>query len=101
MASHYTVHFVYGQGLRPMEASHTESRKIHSGEVPLLARYHQGSGGPGNGAPAAKDELFRLLVESVRDYAIFVLDRTGHVVTWNEGAQRMKGYQASEILGCT
>jgi len=43
--------------------------------------------------------LFRLLVESVRDYAIFVLDRTGHVVTWNEGAQRMKGYQASEIIG--
>jgi PAS domain S-box-containing protein len=38
-------------------------------------------------------------VESVRDYAIFVLDPTGHVVTWNEGAQRMKGYQASEIIG--
>jgi PAS domain S-box-containing protein len=49
--------------------------------------------------PTAKDELFRLLVESVRDYAIFVLDPTGHVVTWNEGAQRMKGYQASEIIG--
>ena len=48
---------------------------------------------------AAKNELFRLLVENVRDYAIFVLDPTGHVVTWNEGAQRMKGYQASEIIG--
>ena len=52
-----------------------------------------------NATPAAKDELFRLLVENVRDYAIFVLDPTGHVVTWNEGAQRMKGYQASEIIG--
>ena len=52
-----------------------------------------------NVTPDAKDELFRLLVENVRDYAIFVLDPTGHIVTWNEGAQRMKGYQASEIIG--
>ena len=42
---------------------------------------------------------FRLLVESVRDYAIFMLDTTGHVVTWNLGAERIKGYQASEIIG--
>jgi PAS domain S-box-containing protein len=39
------------------------------------------------------------VVENVTDYAIFVLDPCGHVVTWNEGAQRMKGYQASEIIG--
>jgi PAS domain S-box-containing protein len=45
------------------------------------------------------DESFRLLVESVRDYAIFVLDPTGHVVTWNLGAQRIKGYEADEIIG--
>ena len=43
--------------------------------------------------------LHRLLVESVRDYAIFVLDPTGHVMTWNIGAQRIKGYTASEIIG--
>ena len=43
--------------------------------------------------------LYRLLVESVRDYAIFALDPTGHIVTWNPGAQRFKGYTAPEILG--
>jgi PAS domain S-box-containing protein len=43
--------------------------------------------------------LYRLLVESVRDYAIFALDATGHIVTWNPGAQRFKGYTAPEIIG--
>jgi len=45
------------------------------------------------------DEGFRLLVESVRDYAIFMLDPTGHVATWNLGAERIKGYKADEIIG--
>lgn len=42
---------------------------------------------------------FRLLVESVKDYAIFMLDPTGHIATWNVGAQRLKGWEASEIIG--
>jgi PAS domain S-box-containing protein len=53
-------------------------------------------------APAAimeSTELFRLLVDRVRDYAIFALDTTGHVLSWNEGAQRLKGWSASEIIG--
>jgi PAS domain S-box-containing protein len=45
------------------------------------------------------DEQFRLLVHSVTDYAIFLLDTAGHVVSWNAGAERIKGYAASEILG--
>ena len=44
-------------------------------------------------------DIHRLLVESVRDYAIFVLDATGHVRTWNPGARRLKGYTADEIIG--
>ena len=48
---------------------------------------------------AQNDQLFRLLVESVRDYAIFVLDPEGRVLTWNEGAQALKGYTRDEILG--
>jgi PAS domain S-box-containing protein len=48
---------------------------------------------------AQADESFRLLVESVRDDAIFMLDPTGHVVTWNLGAERLKGYMAEEIIG--
>jgi hypothetical protein len=47
----------------------------------------------------ASEESFRLLVESVRDYAIFLLDTEGHVVTWNLGAERTKGYAAEDILG--
>lgn len=42
---------------------------------------------------------FRLLVESVKDYAIVMIDPEGRVVTWNQGAERIKGYQRSEILG--
>ena len=45
------------------------------------------------------ERRFRLLVESVTDYAIFMLDREGHVVKWNPGAQRIKGYTADEIIG--
>jgi PAS domain S-box-containing protein len=45
------------------------------------------------------EERFRLLVQSVRDYAIFMLDPEGRVATWNEGAQRIKGYTADEIIG--
>jgi PAS domain S-box-containing protein len=43
--------------------------------------------------------LYQLLVESVRDYAIFALDANGYVVTWNLGAERFKGYKAHEIIG--
>src|SRR6184192_2187366 len=45
------------------------------------------------------DDQFALLVSNVVDYAIFMLDPTGVVVTWNEGAQRVKGYSADEIIG--
>lgn len=45
------------------------------------------------------DEIFRLLVENVKDYAIFLLDPNGKVATWNQGAERIKGYQANEIIG--
>ncbi|MBI2390610.1 MAG: response regulator [Deltaproteobacteria bacterium] len=44
-------------------------------------------------------EEFKLLVDSVKDYAIYMLDPSGHVATWNEGARRIKGYAAGEILG--
>jgi PAS domain S-box-containing protein len=45
------------------------------------------------------EERFRLLVAEVRDYAIFSLDLEGHVMTWNLGAERIKGYRADEIIG--
>ncbi|HYL87311.1 MAG TPA: PAS domain-containing sensor histidine kinase [Burkholderiales bacterium] len=45
------------------------------------------------------DAQFRLLVESVSDYAIYLLDTTGRVMSWNAGAERIKGYSAADILG--
>jgi PAS domain S-box-containing protein len=45
------------------------------------------------------EERFRLLVEGVREYAIFMLDPYGYITTWNEGAQRIKGYDSEEIIG--
>src|SRR5438309_3706351 len=44
-------------------------------------------------------DTFRLLVEGVRDYAIFMLDGAGRVLTWNAGAERLKGYRAEDIIG--
>jgi PAS domain S-box-containing protein len=48
---------------------------------------------------ALSEERFRLLVAGVKDYAIFMLDPAGRVSTWNEGAQRIKGYTSEEIIG--
>jgi len=45
------------------------------------------------------EERFRLLVQGVQDYAIFLLDPDGRIASWNEGAQRIKGYRAHEIIG--
>ena len=45
------------------------------------------------------ESAFRLLVEGVRDYAIYMLDPAGRVVSWNRGAERFKGYAADEIIG--
>jgi len=45
------------------------------------------------------EERFRLLVEAVQDYAIFMLDTDGHIKSWNAGAERIKGYKSAEIIG--
>src|SRR5678816_883415 len=47
----------------------------------------------------APERFYQLLVESVQDYAIFALDRTGNILTWSAGAARLKGYARTEILG--
>jgi PAS domain S-box-containing protein len=54
---------------------------------------------PPSSDPVRPAELFRLLVDGIRDYAIFVLDPEGHVLTWNPGAQALKGYSHDEIIG--
>ncbi len=49
--------------------------------------------------PREQLALYKVLVDTVQDYAIFALDRTGHVQTWNAGARRIKGYEPSDIIG--
>jgi len=51
------------------------------------------------GERAVDADLYRLLVHSVTDYGIFLLDPAGYVASWNDGAQRIKGYLAEEIIG--
>ena len=45
------------------------------------------------------DEIFRLLVDGVKDYAIFLLDPSGRVATWNQGAERIKGTELTRLSG--
>src|SRR5262245_42580809 len=75
------------------------SKTDHRKKTPI--RTEGGHTPPASGGAAAFDpnDLYRLLVESVSDYAIFALDSTGRIITWNTGAERIKGYKASEIIG--
>jgi PAS domain S-box-containing protein len=45
------------------------------------------------------EQRFQLLVNAVTDYAIYMLEPTGHIATWNAGARRFKGYEAGEVIG--
>src|SRR5437762_8197418 len=44
-------------------------------------------------------DTLRLLIDNVQEYAIFLLDESGHILSWNAGARRIKGYTAQEIIG--
>jgi PAS domain S-box-containing protein len=69
-----------------------------------LAQHHEPMSLVGKGSEHLEkrpqtDEIFRILVDSVKDYAIFLLTPEGKVATWNQGAERIKGYVAKEIIG--
>lgn len=53
----------------------------------------------GTASPNIQDERFHHLIEDVDDYAIFLLDKSGIIATWNKGAQKIKGYQPQEVIG--
>jgi PAS domain S-box-containing protein len=80
--------------------------KEHTGFMPGSQQskvVSEGSGSEGLVLPDIewhqREERFRLFLEGVQDYAIFMLDTDGRVSTWNAGAERAKGYKASEIIG--
>lgn len=76
----------------------TETTKPGVPTAPFSATSIDKPSAPPKPAPMPPD-TFRVLVEQVKDYAIFMLDREGNVLTWNEGARRLKGYEAHEIIG--
>src|ERR1041384_3599448 len=51
------------------------------------------------GVGEQREQTFAKLVESIKDYAIFMLSPDGTILTWNQGAQRLKGYASDEIIG--
>jgi PAS domain S-box-containing protein len=78
------------------------SSSVRSAEERTFAERDAASFADAGGAAGLITEgggLHRLLVESVSEYAIFALDATGHVLSWNIGARRIKGYEAHEIIG--
>jgi len=79
-----------GRG-QPPTRSRAASGRTNGATVP----FNRGAKGAVVEGPA----LYGLLVESVQDYAMFALDRDGYILTWNLGAQRIKGYRADEIIG--
>ena len=78
------------------DKSGTLPTTAESGSEPGAAREHMTRAAAGAHLDA---DYYRLLVETVRDYAIFMLDATGHIVSWNPGAEYLKGYTRPEILG--
>src|SRR5712671_5420424 len=85
-------------GQHPLEET---LRFVNAIEAAILALGGGSSTAATQGVPGlgASEERFRQLVDSVTDYAIFMLTTSGMVASWNTGAQRIKGYRAEEILG--
>ena len=77
----------------------TTSPAAHNDDQPVFdtvaAADHQSLGGIGHDT----GDLHRLLVSSIDEYAIFALDSDGYILSWNAGAERLKGYAAEEIIG--
>ena len=72
---------------------------IHMEKSQIVPRHNRAESVHSTAALRDSEERFRLMVESVKDYAIFMLDPDGRITSWNEGAQRIKGYTAEEIIG--
>ena len=91
------------QSLRDGASDYVRKRKL-SALVPAVGRALQAAEERRRRHAAEEawrrsEERFRMLVEHVSDYAIYMLDADGRVITWNEGAERIEGYRADEIIG--
>src|SRR5690349_7855159 len=64
----------------------------------FLREDNAGTQEPAHVALLKSEERFRLLVEAVHDYALIMLDPQGHILCWNKGAERLSGYEATDML---
>jgi PAS domain S-box-containing protein len=86
-------------GSRFRAQSILEAERDASGAVTGFVEIVHNLDEPSATGSADSERSFRLLVESITDYAIFMLDPSGIVISWNPGAEKIKGYQAHEIVG--
>lgn len=98
-----TIGVVHVGALRPRRFTEDEARLLQlvAGRIAMAidqARLYEAERSARAEAETA-ERRFRLLVDGVGDYALYMLDRDGRVVSWNAGAERLKGYRADEILG--
>ena len=84
--------------VRSLEAELQQRRQLE-GALREALRNRAVTAGAAADMSSQNSERFRLLIESVKDYAIFMLDADGRVTSWNIGAERIKGYRAEEIIG--
>src|ERR1700726_4268987 len=79
---------------------HVGIRKSRKSELDSAAMQRQSAGRLlTEEALRASEERYRLLLDGIQDYAIFMIDPQGQVISWNAGAERIKGYKADEIIG--
>ncbi len=82
----------------PRAASRPTGDAVDDGD-PGAPRQGGGWREPRSRSHPVDEESYRLLISSVKDYAIFMLDPAGRIRTWNEGARRIKGYATAEVIG--
>ena len=79
--------------------AHLGIQPLRAGQNAAFAASVEGIGQPRNAGIADSENQFRLLVQGVTDYAIYMLDRHGRIASWNVGGERIKGYAAGEVVG--
>ncbi|MBE9099974.1 PAS domain S-box protein [Vacuolonema iberomarrocanum] len=85
---------------KPIVGPELVSRILHRLErMRLWRRFAKPQAPQPQNTVAPNEEMFHLLVDGVKDYAIYMLDPNGTIVSWNRGAEKIKGYTAEEILG--
>src|SRR4029077_10668713 len=107
-AEHWTLDF-QPVGSKPRVRNLSDFFMVDKAERNSHAKGSKSSDAHSEPAPIAKTRMaetirhggriYQLMVESVYDYAIFMLDPAGYIASWNRGAQKIKGYTADEIIG--